>query len=49
MSGSERVKITDVRKYAAERGIAEDEALQGGMKQKARHFAEAGAELYAKA
>jgi phosphomethylpyrimidine synthase len=44
------MKITeDVRKYAAEQGIAEEEALQSGMEQKARDFADAGAKLYTKA
>jgi hypothetical protein len=44
------MKITeDVRKYAAEQGIAEEEALKKGMEQKSREFAEAGAELYSKA
>lgn len=44
------VKITeDVRKYAAEQGLAEAEALESGMKEKSREFAEKGAELYAKA
>jgi phosphomethylpyrimidine synthase len=43
------MKITeDVRKYAAEQGLAEDEALHAGMEQKAREFTEAGAEIYAK-
>ncbi len=41
------MKITeDVRKYAAEQGIAEEQALQTGMEQKARDFAEVGAEIY---
>ena len=39
----------DVRKYAAEHQLAEDEALHAGMKQKAREFTEAGAEIYSKA
>ena len=44
------MKITeDVRKYAAEQGIAEEEALKAGMEEKSKEFAEAGAELYAKA
>jgi phosphomethylpyrimidine synthase len=43
------MKITeDVRKYAAEQGLAEAEALHAGMEQKAREFTEAGAEIYAK-
>ncbi len=44
------MKITeDVRKYAAEQGIAEEEALKKGMEEKSREFAEKGSELYAKA
>jgi phosphomethylpyrimidine synthase len=62
MSGSERVKITeDVRKYAAEQGIVEEQALESGMQAatqrgsarpgfpKRKEFVEKGAELYAKA
>jgi hypothetical protein len=36
-------------KYAAEQGIAEEEALKKGMEEKSRQFVEKGAELYAKA
>ena len=44
------VKITeDVRKYAAEQGIAEEAALKKGMEEKSRQFTEKGSELYAKA
>jgi phosphomethylpyrimidine synthase len=44
------MKITeDVRKYAAEQGIAEEEALKKGMEEKSREFTEKGSELYAKA
>jgi hypothetical protein len=44
------VKITeDVRKYAAEQGINESEAVESGLKEKAREFVDKGAELYAKA
>ena len=44
------VNITeDVRKFAAEQNLSEDEALRAGMEQKAKEFAEAGSELYAKA
>ena len=44
------MKITeDVRRYAAEQGISEDEALRAGMEEKSREFSEKGAELYAKA
>ena len=41
MSGSERVKITE--------DVSEQEALQEGMEEKSREFAEKGSELYAKA
>jgi len=44
------MKITeDVRKYAAEQGIAEEEALKRGMEEKSKEFMEKGAEVYAKA
>jgi phosphomethylpyrimidine synthase len=44
------MKITeDVRKYAAEQGIAVEEALKKGMEAKSKEFTEKGAELYAKA
>jgi phosphomethylpyrimidine synthase len=44
------VNITeDVRKYAAEQGIAEKVALAAGMADKSKEFAENGSELYAKA
>jgi phosphomethylpyrimidine synthase len=43
------MKITeDVRKYAAEQGLAEEQALKAGMEQKAREFVEKGAEIYSK-
>ena len=43
------MKITeDVRKYAAEQGIAEEEALKQGMEAKSKEFVEKGAEVYAK-
>jgi hypothetical protein len=43
------VKITeDVRKFAAEQKLSEDEALRAGMEQKAKEFVEKGAEVYAK-
>ena len=43
------MKITeDVRKYAAEQGVAEEEALKKGLEQKATEFAESGTEVYAK-
>jgi len=43
------MKITeDVRKYAAEQGIAEEAALKKGMEEKSKEFVEKGAEVYAK-
>ena len=39
----------DVLKYAADQGIAEEEALKKGMEEKSKEFAEKGAEVYAKA
>src|SRR3989475_819475 len=43
------MKITeDVRKYAAEQGIAEEEALKKGMEAKSKEFVEQGAEVYGK-
>lgn len=48
--GCRIVNITeDVRKYAAEQGIAEEEVLKRGMEEKSAEFAEKGAEVYAKA
>jgi phosphomethylpyrimidine synthase len=38
-----------VRKYAAEHGVSEQEALQKGMEEKSREFTEKGNEIYAKA
>jgi phosphomethylpyrimidine synthase len=44
------MKITeDVRKYAAEQGVSEGEALKKGMEEKSKEFVEKGAEVYAKA
>ena len=44
------MKITeDVRKYAAEQAISEEEALKQGLEEKSKEFAEKGSELYAKA
>jgi phosphomethylpyrimidine synthase len=41
------MKITeDVRKYAAEKNLSEDEVLRIGMEQKSREFHEAGSEVY---
>jgi len=36
----------DVRKYAAEQAISEEEALKKGMEEKSREFADSGAEIY---
>jgi phosphomethylpyrimidine synthase len=44
------IRITeDVRKYAAEQGIKENEALEKGLKEKSAEFIEKGSEVYAKA
>ncbi len=41
------MKITeDVRRYAAEKGMSETEALQAGMKEKSDEFIERGGEVY---
>jgi hypothetical protein len=37
----------DVRKYAAEQGLTESEALESGMQEKRKKFVERAAELYA--
>src|SRR5881398_1826275 len=43
------MRITeDVRKFAAEQKLSEDEALRAGMDEKAKEFLEQGAEVYAK-
>ena len=43
------MKITqDVREFAARQGIAEDQALERGMQQKAVEFVRSGAEIYRK-
>ena len=43
------MKITeDVRKYAAEQGMKQEEALEKGMKEKSKEFVRKGAEVYAK-
>ena len=39
----------NVRRYAAEQGIAEKEALKKGIEKESREFTEKGSELYAKA
>jgi phosphomethylpyrimidine synthase len=44
------MKITeDVRQYAAEQGLKEEEALRRGLEEKSKEFVEQGAEVYAKA
>jgi phosphomethylpyrimidine synthase len=44
------MKITeDVRKFAAEQGVAEQDALQRGLEEKAKEFVAKGAEVYTKA
>ena len=46
--GGRSMKITeDVGKYAAKQGIKENEALESGLKEKAKEFIEKGAEVYA--
>ena len=43
------MKITeDVRKFAAEQEISEEQALQVGLEQKATEFTKSGSEIYAK-
>jgi phosphomethylpyrimidine synthase len=43
------MKITqDVREYAKQKGISEDEAMQHGMQEKAIEFIDKGAEIYSK-
>lgn len=43
------MKITeDVRKYAAEQQVSDEEALKRGMEEKAREFSNAGVDIYAK-
>jgi phosphomethylpyrimidine synthase len=44
------MKITeDVRKFAREQGISDEDALKKGMEEKSRQFVEKGAEVYPKA
>ena len=38
----------DVRKYAAEHGLSDAEAIERGLKEKSREFVEQGADVYAK-
>ncbi len=43
------MKITeDVRKYAEEQGVAEEEAIRLGLAEKAKQFVEKGGEIYSK-
>jgi hypothetical protein len=50
LRGRSVVNITeDVRKYAAEQGLAEEAAVAQGMAEKSKEFVEKGAEVYAKA
>ncbi len=44
----DRAETEDVRKYATEQGVSEQDALQKGMEEKSREFAEKGSELYGK-
>lgn len=41
--------VVERRKYAAELGLAEEEALQKGLAEKSAEFVEKGSEVYAKA
>jgi phosphomethylpyrimidine synthase len=44
------MRITeDVRRYAAEQGVSEPEALKRGMEEKSKQFVEQGAKVYSKA
>ena len=43
------MRITeDVRRYAAEKGLTDDAAIERGLEEKAKEFQEAGAEIYSK-
>lgn len=43
------MKITeDIRKFAAEQQISEEDALQVGLEQKAKEFVQSGSEVYAR-
>jgi len=43
------VKITeDVRKYAAEQGLTDSEAIERGLEEKSREFIAQGADMYPK-
>jgi phosphomethylpyrimidine synthase len=44
------MKITeDVRTYAAEQGMTEEEGVKRGLEEKAAEFVKKGSEVYAKA
>ena len=44
------MKITeDVRKYAAEQSVTEEDAVKCGLEEKAAEFVKKGSEVYAKA
>ena len=44
------MKITeDVRRYAEEKGLNEEEAIERGLDEKSREFVEKGADVYSKA
>jgi hypothetical protein len=50
VSGSERINIAeDVRKYAAEQGMQNAEAMEAGMREKPMAFVKKGAEFSASA
>jgi len=43
------MKITeDVRKYAAEQGVSEAEAIRRGLEAKSKEFVDKGAQVYTK-
>lgn len=43
------MRITeDVRRYAAEHGFSESEAIESGMQEKRKEFLDKGSEIYAK-
>ena len=41
-------RTEEVRKYAAEQCLAEEEAMKRGMEEKSKKFVEKGAEVFAK-
>ena len=43
------MRITeDIRKYAAEHGLTNAEAIEHGLEEKSREFVEQGSDVYAK-